>query len=71
MREFMGIFLACLAICCATLLFFGGLIIDNILGIVIVIALLLSVFITVLIKQESRIEELEKKVDTLLHSKQE
>ncbi|MFS0690172.1 hypothetical protein AB1K89_13145 [Sporosarcina sp. 179-K 8C2 HS] len=71
MREFIGIFLACLVICYAAMLFFGGLFLDNIWGIVTVFSFVLAVFITLFIKQESRIEELEKKVDTLLHDKPE
>lgn len=71
MRDFMGIFLACLVGSYALILFFGGLILESIWGMVTVFAFVLAVFIKIFIKQESRIEELEKKVDTLLHDKQE
>lgn len=67
----MGIFLACLVSCYAIMLFFGGLILESIWGMVIVFVFVLAVFIKIFIKQQSRIEELEKKVDMLLHDKQE
>ena len=71
MKEFIGIFFACLVICYAATFFFAGLILDNIWAIITVIAFVLSVFITVFVKRESRIEELEKKVEKIVNSKQE
>ncbi|RSL30380.1 hypothetical protein D7Z54_26445 [Salibacterium salarium] len=66
MKEFIGIFLACVVICSIFSFFFLGLIVESIWALIILIAFVLSVFITVFVKQESRIEELEKKVEKLL-----
>jgi cell division protein FtsB len=46
------------------------LIVENIWALIIFIAFVLAVLITVFIKQESRIEELEKKMEELLSNKQ-
>ncbi|KHF37987.1 hypothetical protein [Halalkalibacter okhensis] len=70
MKEFIGVFFACLVICYVATFFFAGLILDNFWAIVTLIAFFLSVFITIFIKQETRIEELEKKVEKLLNNKQ-
>lgn len=70
MREFIGTFFACLVICYVATFFFAGLILDNIWAIVTLIAFFLSVFITIFIKQETRIEELEKKMENSLNNKE-
>ncbi len=46
-----------------------GLIVENIWALIIFISFVLAVFITVFIKQESRIDELEKKMEELLNNK--
>ncbi|WP_400163237.1 hypothetical protein ACAF76_007130 [Brevibacillus sp. TJ4] len=71
MKEFLGTFFACLVICYVATFFFAGLLLSNIWAIATLIAFFLSVFITIFIKQETRIEELEKKVETLINNKQE
>ncbi|RPF54337.1 hypothetical protein [Aquisalibacillus elongatus] len=70
MKEFVGTFFACLVICYVATFFFAYLILENIWIIVTLIALFLSVLITIFIKQETRIEELEKRVEKLLNNKQ-
>lgn len=70
MREFIGTLLACIVICWVFIFFFLGLIVENIWALVIFIAFVLALLITILIKQETRIEELEKKMEELLSNKQ-
>ncbi|MFC0472280.1 hypothetical protein ACFFHM_17730 [Halalkalibacter kiskunsagensis] len=70
LKEFMGTFLACIVICWIFTFFFLGLIVENIWALIIFISFVLAVLITVFIKQESRIEELEKKMEELLSNKQ-
>lgn len=70
MKEFISTFFICLVICCIAVFFFAGLILNNIWAITILIAFLLAVIITVFMKQETRIEELEKKVENLLDNNQ-
>ncbi|MBM4763843.1 hypothetical protein [Bacillus sp. B15-48] len=70
MKEFISTFFVCLVICGIATFFFAGLILSNIWYITILIAFLLAVIITVFINQESRIEELEKKVEEVLNNKQ-
>ncbi|WP_227938163.1 hypothetical protein [Alkalihalobacillus deserti] len=70
MKEFIGTFLACIVICWIFAFFFLGLIVENIWALIILISFVLAVFITVFIKQESRIEELEKKMEELLNNKE-
>lgn len=70
MKKFIGTFLACIVICWIFAFFFLGLIIENIWALIIFIAFLLAVFITIFINQDSRIEELEKKMEELLNNKQ-
>lgn len=65
MKEFISAFLACIVICWIFAFFFLGLIVENIWALIIFISFLLAVFITIFIKQETRIEELEKKMDEL------
>lgn len=70
MKEFISTFFVCLIVCGVATFFFAGLIINNIWGIIVMVAFLLAVLITVFISQESRIEELEKKMEKLLNDKQ-
>ncbi|MBP1948287.1 hypothetical protein [Virgibacillus litoralis] len=70
MKEFIGIFLAWIVICWIFVFFFLGLIVENIWGLIILISFVLTVFITVFMKQESRFEELEKKMEELLNNKE-
>ncbi|MDQ0158303.1 hypothetical protein [Alkalibacillus salilacus] len=70
MKNFIGIFLACIVVTYIFSFFFLGLIVENVWALVIFAAFLLAVFITVFISQESRIEELEKKVEELSSNKQ-
>ncbi len=60
----------CLVICSIGAFFFLSLIVENIWALIVFIAFLFAVFITVFIKQESRIEDLEKKVEKLLSNNQ-
>lgn len=70
MKEFIGTFLVCIVGCWIAAFFFLGLILENIWALIIFIAFVLAVFITVFMSQESRIEDLEKKVEKLLNNKQ-
>ncbi|MGE4284693.1 MAG: hypothetical protein AB7G87_13445 [Clostridia bacterium] len=70
MKEFISTFFICLVVCGVATFFFAGLIFDNIWGIIIIVAFLLAVFITAFMNQDSRIEELEKKMEKLLNDKQ-
>lgn len=65
LKEFIGIFFTCLVICYIAAFFFAGLILNSFWSILILIAFVLSLFITIFIKQESRIEALEEKVKKL------
>jgi len=68
MKEFISTFFICLVICSVAAFVFAGLILDSLFGILIVISFIISVFITIFVKQESKIDELEKKVESLLNS---
>ncbi|MRG86052.1 hypothetical protein [Salinibacillus xinjiangensis] len=70
MKEFMGTFLACIVICWLFSFFFLGLIVENIWALMILIAFVIAVIITVFIKQEARMEELERKMEEVLSNKQ-
>lgn len=63
MGNFISNFFACLVVCVVAIFFFGGLIFTNIWAMIILVALFLAVLITVFMSQESRIEELEKKME--------
>jgi len=69
LKEFMGTFFACIVICGIAAVFLLGLFPENIWAFIIFFAFILAVFITVFMKQESRIENLEKKVEELLNNK--
>lgn len=70
MKEFIGTFIICLICVGLFSLFFLGLIIENLGALIIFIAFFLAVLITVFINQESRIEGLEKKIEELVHDKE-
>ncbi|MBU8908884.1 hypothetical protein [Desertibacillus haloalkaliphilus] len=70
MKNFIGTFLACIVVTYIFSFFFLALIVENIWAFIILISFVLAVFITVFIKQESRIEELEKKMEELSSDKQ-
>ncbi len=69
MKEFLGTFFVCLVICYMATFFFADLILNNIWALISFIAFILSIFITVFLKQEFRIEKLEKKIEELLNNK--
>ncbi len=71
MKNFISTFFACLVLCVVAAFFFAHLIFTNIWAIVIFVAFLLAVFITAFMNHESRIEELEKKMEQLLNKTQE
>jgi hypothetical protein len=58
----------CLVVCWVVTFFFAGLIL-NITGLIFIVAFFLAVSITVYMNQESRIEELENKMEKILNSK--
>jgi len=68
MKEFISTFFICLVICSVAAFVFAGLILDSLFGILIVISFIISVFITIFVKQESKIDELEKKVESFLNN---
>ncbi|KUO53561.1 MAG: hypothetical protein APF76_12190 [Desulfitibacter sp. BRH_c19] len=70
MKNFISTFFACLVVCGVAAFFFAGLIFTNIWAMIIFVAFLLAVLITAFVNQESRIEELEKKMEQLLNKKQ-
>ncbi|SDL05626.1 hypothetical protein [Natronincola ferrireducens] len=67
MKGFISTFFACIVICLIATFFFASFL-DNIWAIIVFIAFLLAVLITVFLNQESRIEELEKKMEKLLNN---
>lgn len=70
MKDFIGTFLACIVICSVLSFFFLYLILGNIWALIIFTAFFLAVLITILLNQQYKIEDLQKKVDQLLNSKQ-
>ncbi|WP_301107205.1 hypothetical protein [Sporosarcina sp.] len=66
MKEFITVFITCLVFGGAFTFFLAGYILDNFWGTFLIIAFLLSAFITVLVKMSIKIEELEKKVESLM-----
>ena len=69
MKSFIEVFLMCFILCVITTIFFGGLILSNIWAILFLVALILAIFVTTFINQDSRITELEKKIEQLLQEK--
>ncbi|MDD3706216.1 MAG: hypothetical protein PHC45_09180 [Clostridiaceae bacterium] len=70
MNGFISTFFVCLITCGIFTFLFAGLILSNIWYITIVVAFLLAVAITIYMNQETRIEELEKKMEELSNNKQ-
>ena len=68
LKEFISTFFMCLVVCWVVTFFFAGLIL-NITGLIFIVAFFLAVSITVYMNQESRIEELENKMEKILNSK--
>ncbi len=62
--------MVCLVLCVITLFFFGGLLFSNIWAVIVFAALLLAILITVLKNLDSKIEELEKKIQQLQNEKE-
>ncbi|ADU32182.1 hypothetical protein [Evansella cellulosilytica] len=69
MSNFIGTFLACLAVTYVFSFFFLFLIIENVWALIIFIALVLAVLISVFKEQYSEIEKLKKKVEELSNNK--
>lgn len=69
LKEFISTFFICLVVC-GIATFFAGLILNNIWAIIVIVAFLLAVLITAFMNQESRIEDLEKKMEKTLNNKQ-
>lgn len=65
MKEFFGIFMACLLFIFLFVTFGGINVFADIWGIIIIAALFLSILITVYINQERKLEELEEKIRSL------
>ena len=70
LKEFAPTFFICLIVCWVATLFFLGFLLDNIYAIIFVVAFLLAVLITIFEKQETRIKDLEQKMEKLLIDKQ-
>lgn len=70
MNNFFPNFFLCLILCAVGTFFFGGLLLSNIWCLTVFFALFLAGLITVFSNQESRIEQLEKKVEQLSEDKQ-
>lgn len=71
MKDFISVFMACLVFGGAFTFFFAGYLLETFWGIFLLIAFLLSALITVLMKMQIKIEELEKKVESLMMIKEE
>lgn len=65
MKEFLGTFVICTILCVVAVFFFAGLFVENIWAVVVAVSFVLAILITVLMNQDSRIEELEKKIKQL------
>lgn len=70
MKDFLAVFIGCFVLCIIVTVFFGGFILNNIWGIFFVVSLVLAILINAFINQDSRIGELEKKIEQLLKEKQ-
>ena len=65
MKNFLGTFAISLILCYLFLFFGGVLIFENFLGILVFVALIIAILITVFIHQETKIEELESRIEIL------
>lgn len=70
MKDFVATFFICLVACIIFTIFFAGLVFSNVWYIIIFAAFLLAILTTLFISQESRIEELEKKMEQKRQSKE-
>ncbi len=70
LKGFLSTFAICLVLCVIATFLFGELLVSNIWADVVAIAFLLAVSITVFMNQDSRIEELEKKIQQLQSGKE-
>lgn len=71
MKDFFSTFLICVVACWIFVFFFLGIILENLWLLIFFIAFVMAAFITIIIKQETRIEELEKKVEKVLRDREE
>lgn len=67
LRDFIATFLGCFVVVLIGTFFLGNFILSNIWGLIIFFTFLLTVFITVFLKQQIRIENLEKKIEKLIN----
>jgi uncharacterized membrane protein YciS (DUF1049 family) len=65
MKNFLGTFVICLILCYIFLLFGGAFIFENLWAILIFVAFIVAILITAFVHQETKIEELEKRIKTL------
>ena len=65
MKNFLGTFVLCLILCYIFLFFGGILIFENFGAILVFVALIITILITVFIHQETKIEELEERIKIL------
>ncbi|MEL7650101.1 MAG: hypothetical protein AAGU76_18615 [Sedimentibacter sp.] len=70
MKDFIAVFIMCFVACVVVTFFFGGFILENIWGAFFVVSLVLSIIANGFINQDSRINELEKKIEQLMKEKQ-
>ncbi len=69
MKDFISLFLICFVLSFIILIFFAELIFNSIWAILVIISFLLAVFIKIFMYLETRIEELENKIEHLLNDK--
>jgi len=65
MKDFLITFAIVLILCFVFLFFGGALIFENIWGIIVFVSLVIAVFITLYIRQEKKIDELEARIKAL------
>lgn len=65
MKDFIATFIICLIVCYLFLFFGGVLIFENIWALLVFAAFIISILITIFINQETKIEELEKRIKAL------
>jgi Mn2+/Fe2+ NRAMP family transporter len=65
MKSFLGTFAISLILCYIILFFGGTLIFENFWAILVFVSLIIAILVTVLIHQETKIEELEARIKTL------
>ncbi len=65
MKNFLATFVICLILCYIFLLFGGAIILESFWAAFVLVALIIAVLVTVLIHQESKLEELEGRIKAL------